>query len=189
MISVWLVTPSSAMPANLHMRLLRSCCSALLSLVLLAIGCERRSVPATTSPVVQTSPKSPQEVSRMLKLLVQAPLPTNATEVFGRSRAIFTEIVQVRFNCSPQELDTFLEQSPVLADRLQPGNSSGVDNDSTTAWWRPGELTNVMSSSQRWRKGRDEVFCDVLAGQRGDTNSVTVYLWFILEEQRPAAER
>src|SRR6266542_5088592 len=64
-------------------------------------------------------PLSREEVNAVVRLLAQTDMPANATEVFGFSRKLFTEGIDIRFTCPPDELHAFLTASPHLSDDLR----------------------------------------------------------------------
>jgi hypothetical protein len=129
-------------------------------------------------------PLSRDEVAALLRSLVQAEMPTNATDVFGSSRRLFTQVLDIRFTCTPDELRQFLAASPRLQDALRTENRSllGVAND--FSWWHPEKLKNTKGAQQQWKQGMDSVSCDLLVGETEDAKTVTAYLIVVLEASR-----
>jgi len=126
-------------------------------------------------------PLSREQVVALIRSLSGTDMPTNATEVFGFTRSIFTTVVDVRFDCSQTELRSFLTSSPVLKHDLERDKRTVSDTMANHAWWHPSALTNVSGSLQRWKTTNGTVNCHLMAGSGGDVGRETVYLSFVIE--------
>ena len=124
---------------------------------------------------------SQQQIRAVIRSLTKADLPTNATEMFGYSRQLFTELIDIRFTCTSDELRAFLSASPHLPDDLPPRGLGVLHPDTDFPWWRPKELKNTRGSRDNWKFGADTIVCSLLAGDTVDPQTVTVYLSFVLE--------
>jgi hypothetical protein len=129
-------------------------------------------------------PLSRDQVAALLRLLIQAEMPTNATEVFGFSRRLFTEVIDIRFTCMPDELREFLAASSRLQDGLRTENRSLLSMQNDFSWWHPEKLKNTKGAQQQWKQGMDTVSCDLLVGETEDAKTVTAYLIFVLEASK-----
>src|SRR5258705_5240279 len=141
----------------------------LLLLALLA-ACDSRktSAPARTTANRSTNSLPSNRVAALVSWLTQAPLPPAATNVYGASASLFTTVVDVRFECSSSELQSFLIASPVLNDELVVGKRAVVDTMSGHAWWQPDTLASVRGSEQSWRKTNWMVSALLMSGEAGE---------------------
>jgi hypothetical protein len=122
-----------------------------------------------------------EQVGTVIRLLTGADMPTNATDVSGFSRRLFTELIDIRFTCTTNELHALLAVSPHLPDIL-PAAGLGVLYPSTKyPWWQPEDLKNTRGFRDNWKHGADTVSCAMLAGESGVPSSVIVYFSFVLE--------
>jgi len=159
------------------------------TLLLLALfpACDGRksSAPAsaTGSRTANRSTNSlaPDRVATLVHLLTQAQLPPAATNVYGATKSLFTTIVDVRFECSSAELQSFLAASPVLQDELVVGKRAVVDTRSWHTWWQPDTLPSVSGSEQSWRTTNGTVWAELMSGGAGEPGRVVVYLSMTIE--------
>ena len=124
---------------------------------------------------------SREEVSMLLKQLVQSPLPHKATNVFGSKASAFTTIADIRFDCSEIELNAFLNFSPVLADTLTQGERKVINTMSTKSWWQPDALQYIHGSEQEWKIGTNKASCNLMVGKTPKQQKMTVYLSITIE--------
>ena len=120
-------------------------------------------------------------VAALVSSLTQAPLPPSATNVFGSAVSVFTTGVNVRFECSQEDLSSFLKASPVLNDELVHGNRTVVNTMSGDGWWRPDALTSVSGSQQSWRTTNGLASALLMSGQSELPGKVVVYLAVTIE--------
>jgi hypothetical protein len=117
----------------------------------------------------------------LVRSLTQAQLPGSATNVYGATASFFTTTVDVRFECSSAELQSFLVASPVLRDELVFGKRAVVDTMSGHAWWRPDTLASVSGAEQSWRTTNGTVSALLMSGEAGRPGRVVVYLSMTIE--------
>jgi hypothetical protein len=144
-----------------------------LGLLLLALfsACNSRS---TSLP--------PDRVVALLSSLTQAQLPPGVTNVYGATASVFTTVVDVRFECSSGELQSFLVASPVLQDELVAGKRTVVNTmGRRQAWWQPDKLKSVNGSQQSWRTTNGTVSALLMSGEAGQPGRVVVYLSITIE--------
>lgn len=129
-------------------------------------------------------PLTRDEVAVAIRSITHSDLPTEATEVFGNSLRVFTEVIDIRFTCSQVALRAFLVASPQLPDDLASETRSLLRLENKLTWWRPKELKNAKGAQHWWKSGADNVSCDLLAGETDESKSVTVYMSFVVETMR-----
>jgi hypothetical protein len=154
-----------------------------IALLLLALlpACDGRksSAPATGTRSTNTLPSD--RVATLVRSLTQAQLPPTATNVYGATASLFTTIVDVRFECSSTELQSFLVASPVLDDQLVVGRRSVDNTMSAHSWWQPDSLASVSGSDQSWRTTKETVSALLMSGKAGEPGRVVVYLSMTIE--------
>lgn len=123
------------------------------------------------------------QVDAKLIQLIHAKLPPEATNVWGITRSLFTQVTEVRFTTTPKGLSEFLVSAPYLPDRLTPGFRA-IDDKAKEArsYWRPHELTNVSGCSTNWstNAGTDLFDCSIMGGVSED-DKVDVYIRVVWE--------
>jgi len=152
-------------------------------LLTLVTGCDARK-PST--PASQTANRSgnslpSDRVVALVHSLAQAQLPTGVTNVYGATASLFTKVVDVRFECSSAELQSFLLASPVLHDQLVVGKRAVVDTMGRHTWWQPDSLASVSGSEQSWRTTNGTVSALLMSGEAGEASRVVVYLSMTIE--------
>ena len=162
---------------------MRACLPATLLLLALIPACGNRksSSPAPTAARRSTNSLPPDRVAALVRSLAQAQLPPAVTNVYGATASAFTTVVDVRFECSSDELQSFLVESPVLKDELVVGKRAVVDTMSAHAWWQPDALASVSGSQQSWRTTNGTVTALLMSGEAGAPGRVTVYLSVTIE--------
>lgn len=155
------------------------------TLLLLALlsGCDNRnsSAPAPTTARRSTNSLPVERVAALVCSLVQAQLPPGATNVYGATASLLTTTVDVRFECSTAELQSFLVSSPVLRHELVVGKRAVVDTMSGHAWWQPDSHASVSGSEQSWRTKNGTVSALLMSGAAGEPGRVVVYLSMTIE--------
>jgi hypothetical protein len=146
-------------------------------------ACDGRksSAPAPVSTNRSTNSLPPDRVAALVRSLTQAQLPPAASNVYGATSSLFTTVVDVRFECSSAELQSFLIASPVLHDELIVGKRAVIDTMSGHAWWQRGTLASVSGSQQSWRTTNGTVSALLLSGETGVPGRVVVYLSIAVE--------
>lgn len=174
---------SAAAPALTVRPLMRASLPFTLLLLALLSACDSRnpSAPAPTTAKRSTSSLPSDRVAALVRSLTQAQLPPAATNVYGATASLFTTIVDVRFECSSAELQSFLVASPVLRDELVVGKRAVVDTMSGHAWWQPDTLASVSGSEQSWRTTNGTVSALLMSGAVGEPGRVVVYLSMTIE--------
>jgi hypothetical protein len=88
-----------------------------------------------------------------------------------------TAVVDVRFDCSADELRSFLMASPLLQEDLEVGRRAVGDRMGlNTVWWQPGKLTSVSGFVQSWETANGRVAAHLMCGEAAEPGRVTVYL-------------
>jgi hypothetical protein len=141
----------------------------------------KSSAPAPVSTDRSTNSLPSDEVAALVRSLTQARLPPAATNVYGATASLFTTVVDVRFECSSGELQSFLAASPVLHDDLLVGKRAVVDTMRGHAWWQLGTLASVSGSQQSWRTTNGTVSALLMSGETGVPGRVIVYLSITIE--------
>jgi hypothetical protein len=156
-------------------------CTLLLLALLAACDNRKSSSPAPLSATRNTNSLPQDKVAALVRSLTQAQLPPTATNVYGATASAFTRIVDVRFECSTGELQSFLTESPVLKDELVVGKRAVVDTMNGHAWWQPDTLASVSGSDQSWRTTNGTVSALLMSGEAGVPGRVVVYLSMTIE--------
>jgi hypothetical protein len=128
-----------------------------------------------------TNSLPPDKTAALVSSLTQAPLPPGVTNVYGATASAFTTVVDVRFECSSGELQSFLVASPVLKDELVAGKRTVINTMGRQPWWQPDKLASVNGSQQSWRTTNGAVSASLMSGESGQPGRVVVYLSMTIE--------
>jgi hypothetical protein len=135
-------------------------------------------------------PRTPTaaESRRMIERVFQAHLPESATNVRADSDEVFTLVVYGSFQCSQQQLQTFLSESKLLPDQLRSGTNPLAGIQSGRSWWHPEQLNGVSGVKCDWEAGQDFADCYFAAGSAG-ADDVLVYFMVVYENKGQTAFR
>lgn len=122
------------------------------------------------------------DVERLALEAVHAPIPAQASEVFGREVAAFTRTIDIRFRCSEEQFSEFLAKARNVEQRLLPRARATVDSMCSEAWWQPDRLRNVRGSTFDLTKDKQIGHCSIMVGS-DDGAGVVVYLTATVETQ------
>lgn len=170
-----------------RMTILSRIARRLLPIALLPLGllsaCDIRgsSTPAPATANRNPNSLSSEKVAALVLSLTQAPLPPGATNVHGAEISFFTTVVDVRFECTSEELQAFLAASPVLRDELLVGRRVVLNSMSNHDWWQPDALTLVNCSEQSWPTKAGMVSALLMAGEGEKPGRIIVYLSMTIE--------
>lgn len=129
-----------------------------------------------------TQPQPRAEVDRLALEAVLAPLPAQATEVFGQAASAFTRSISIRFRCSEAEFIDFLAQTRNVERKLVTDERSVVDSMCSEPWWRPDRLRNVRGSTTSLNKGKQVGQCSLMVGN-DEGSGIVVYIATTIEIQ------
>jgi hypothetical protein len=111
---------------------------------------------------------------RYLERVFRAPLPVSATNLCDWRVHLLVPVRKGSFECSPDELEDFLQRSPVLPNALETGTGLPFMN-SALEWWRPEQLRERRGVRCEWLTEERRSVCLLVAGREPGSDLAKVY--------------
>jgi hypothetical protein len=124
---------------------------------------------------------TPEYTGDLVGLYAKAKLPKDAKKIYGYRMAGQSLTIHVRFSCTAQQLQSFLEASPVIPNLLQDDFRPFQGPKEHIPFWRPHALTDVRGVQTRWYRNGDEVGFLLMTGRDPKGELPIVYMLFVIE--------
>jgi len=125
--------------------------------------------------------QSSHQARALMQRVIGADISESARGIHGSVKSVFTTVVDVRFSCSKDDFQKFLDSSEHLSSQLVVGNRTVVNTMSSEPWWNPDRLESVRGRTSRWETDEDSVPVYLMVGHVESTVDVTVYVATVLE--------
>jgi len=124
---------------------------------------------------------TPEYTNDLVNLYAKSKLPKEAKEVYGHRMVGQSLTIHVRFCCTQEQLQSFLEASPVIPNVLQEDFRPFERPKKHIPFWRPHQLTEIRGLQTRWHRDGDEVGFLLMTGKEAKRQLLVVYMLFVIE--------